>query len=201
MRGRYVYFLNGERTDIREHWQVDAAPSGRRIRSERIAYGTTLSVDAHETDGALTRFDVRLQTGVHDIHAAYRLDGLDVHLTRSLNGLSSVHHQQAGAPFIAVPVLRVFTGAVILRLAALGRPGQVLIPWLLDPSQTGRLLLPHFDTRRARRLEHGPDGDLYEYVGEQYDETARFWVNAQGLLSRYTWQQGSQHWDVLLLTD
>lgn len=199
MRGQYVYFLDGERTDIRETWQVDAAPSGRRIRSERIAYGTTLSVDAVEMSDALSGFNIHYCGEHTDIRAAYTLDGLDIHLERSVKGRATTHHLRAEAAFLASPLLRVFTGGVILHLAALGRPAQVLIPWLFDPSDTGRLLLPHFDTRRARRVEHGPDSDLYEYVGEQYDDTARFWVNAQGLLSRYTWQQGSQHWDVLLL--
>lgn len=201
MRGSYIYFLNGERTDIREHWQVDAAPSGRRIRSERIANGATLSVDAVETGGCITRFDIRYRAGDTDMRAGYEIDGRGVRVQRVVNGQSEFHQAQAEGSFIPSPLMRVFTGGVIRQLAALGRPGWVLVPWLFDPAQTGRFLLPHFDTRSARLLEYGPEADLYEYLGEQYDDTARFWVNAAGLLSRYIWQQGSQHWDVLLLTD
>ncbi len=198
MRGQYVYYCNGKRADIAETWEISPAPPGRIIRSQRLASGTTLSVHAVETDGHLTQFDVRYRTDADDIQADYALQEQAIHLQRTQNGRTIQHQVSLSSVFIAAPLLRVFMGAVILRLAQFNAPALVLVPWLFNPAQTGRLLMPHFDTRRAVLLARHPDADLYQYLGEQYDEDARFWVNASGLLTRYTWQQGNQHWDVRL---
>ncbi len=198
MRGSYVYFLNGEQMDIREGWQVRPAPPGRLIRSERSAYGTTLSVDAVETGGRLTRFDVRYRAGATDIRAWYEVDGQEVRVQRLVNGREEYRHVRTEALFIVSPIMRVFTGGVIRQLVALGQPGCVLVPWLFDPAQAERFLLPHFDTRSARLLEKDGAMDVYEYIGEQYDANARFWVDARSILARYNWQQGDKSWDVRL---
>jgi hypothetical protein len=70
----------------------------------------------------------------------------------------------------------------------LGRGEQVpvLVPWIHDPRNAEFLLTPQLDLRSARKLSSENDLDCYEYVGGNYDDAARFWLNAQGQMVKYT---------------
>ena len=75
----------------------------------------------------------------------------------------------------------------------------MLVPFIADPSDTDRLLLPDPSHRRVRQLEDDPEGRCWQFLGGQYDEAARFWLDDEGFLSRYQWHQDEQHsWDVRL---
>ncbi len=89
--------------------------------------------------------------------------------------------------------MRIFMGRVIRQIAsAAGQKIQIVVPWIFDPKNEEMFLSAHVDVRSAKRL----DGDLYQYVGENYDETAKFWVDARDVLTRYEWKQGENFWSV-----
>lgn len=201
-KGFYIYFLDGKPTDILETWQLEPAPGGEHIRSERIAYGTSLRLDAVKQAESITRFEVHYTAAGQDVSAQYEICGGQVNVRRSLNGVCRETSLALDEPFLVFPLLRVFAGPVILRLAQTGQPQSVLLPWLLDPANEEKFLAPHTDLRAARRVQQGSPNSAFSYTGEHYDETARFWVNEQtGLLSAYEWQQGKQHWQVRCQTN
>lgn len=128
---------------------------------------------------------------------ARRLHGWGVEVERVRAGKRLVEQKQVTGRFEAFPLMRIFMGRVIRQIEALGGQGiQIVVPWIFDPKNEEMFLSAHVDVRSAKRL----DGDLYQYVGENYDETAKFWVDARGVLTGYEWKQGENFWSVALRT-
>ena len=65
----------------------------------------------------------------------------------------------------------------------------MLVPAIGDPSDRDGLLLPVLSRRRVKQLASESGGDLWQFTGGQYDESASFWVDSSGLLARYQWRQ------------
>ncbi len=201
-KGFYIYFLDGKPTDILETWQVEPAPAGEIIRSERLAYGTSLGLSAVKQGDSVTQFEARFMAQGNEIAASYEICGGQVNVRRMVNGICRETGLALNEPFLVFPLLRVFVGPIILHLAQTGQPQTVLLPWLMDPANEEKFLAPHTDLRAARRVQQGNPESAFSYTGEHYDESARFWVNEQtGLLTAYEWQQGKQHWQVRCQTN
>lgn len=186
MKGSYIYTLNGHPTEIVETFEID----GKRICSERVAYGTKMTVRAELERDHVMRFDV--QYGV-DASAHYAIHAWGVEVERVRKGKRLVEQKQVAGRFVAFPLMRIFMGRVIRQIESLGGQDiQIVAPWIFDPNNEELFLSPHVDVRSAKRL----DGDLYQYVGENYDETARFWIDERDVLTRYEWKQGDNFWSV-----
>ena len=186
MKGSYIYTLNGQPTEIVETFEID----GNHVCSERVAFGTKMTVDAELENDRVVRFDVRYG---EDVSAKYTVHAWGVEVERVRAGKRLVEQKQVEGRFEAFPLMRIFMGRVIRQIEALGGQGiQIVVPWIFDPKIEEMFLSAHVDVRSAKRL----DGDLYQYVGENYDETAKFWVDARGLLTGYEWKQGDNFWSV-----
>jgi hypothetical protein len=99
------------------------------------------------------------------------------------------------------PLMRIFLGPAIRQVAERGQGGPipVLVPYLENPRDTARLLGPAFDTRQASLqgeetiVLHGRGvrAERWRYLGNRYDEQSQFWLDADGLLLRYRFQQAA----------
>lgn len=190
MIGSYTYTLNDHPTDIIETFEIN----GNQVRSERTAFGVTTQVDAELEDDRVVRFHVRYG---EEVSAKYMVHGWGVEVERVRAGKRLLEQTPIEGPFEVFPLMRIFAGRVILQISsAVGQKIQIVVPWLFDPKNEAMFLSAHVDWRSAKQL----DGDLYQYIGENYDETAKFWVDACGLLTRYAWNQGENLWVVQLKT-
>lgn len=186
MKGSYIYTLNGQPTEIVETFEID----GDYVCSERVAFGTKMTVNADLENDRVVRFDMRYG---EDVSAKYTVYAWGVEVERFRAGKRLVEQKQVTGRFEAFPLMRIFMGRVIRQLEALGGQGiQIVVPWIFDPKNEEMFLSAHLDVRSAKRL----DGDLYQYIGENYDETAKFWVDARGVLTGYEWKQGDNVWSV-----
>ncbi len=220
-RGSYTYRLNGAEAGVTEAWAISLRPDGSRaIRSARSAhaYGTSIEVDAVEQDGVLTTFTVFWQNSsegaVPQANARYSISDSQISVERLISGGPVLLSQMPAPPNLVVsPLLRIFQGPAIKRVAELGRGGRVpvLVPWILDPKDGERLLTPLIDYRSAARLGRACPAiningqrlaaDRYTYLGGRYDDSAKFFLGEDGLLLRYVFHESeSRKWDVRLST-
>ena len=99
-------------------------------------------------------------------------------------------------PTCFFPLMRVFSGETLLTIVENGGRSQVLVPSIKTPEQRDSLFQPLLSERTVERL---PDG-AYHYRGGEYDDGARYELNASGLLQRYAWQQSEgEFWEVELV--
>jgi hypothetical protein len=216
-RGSYTYLLNGVEAGVAEIWAMLPQPDGSRsIRAARSApaFGSSLEVDAVESAGQIIEFEVRWRNtsegAVAQASAHYRISDSQISVERSLND-GPILHSQISAPreLVVSPLLRIFQGPTIRRVAELGGGERVpvLVPWILDPKDGERLLTPLVDYRSAVRV--GPASvevggrrvaaQRYSYVGGHYDDSAEFYLSEDNLLLRYVFRESDDKvWDVRL---
>jgi hypothetical protein len=204
---------------VAESWAVFRLPGGRSaVRASRTAptFGSAIEVDAVERDGGITKFDVRWRNSsneaVPQAAARYQLSDSHVSVERSINGGPVLKSQLPTPPGLIVsPLLRIFQGPVIRRVAETGRGERVpvLVPWILDPKDDKRLLTPLIDHRSASRV--GPvsievngqriEAQRYSYIGGHYDDSAEFYLDENAVLLRYVFRENEDKvWDVQLST-
>lgn len=212
--GAYTYLLNGEDAGVSETWAVSGRPDGsRRIQSARSApaFGSFIEVDAREQNGQIIAFDVRWRNSspgaVKEASARYTIPKSQISAR-----VSTSHFLLSTPPDLVVsPLLRIFQGPAIRRVAELGRGERVpvLVPWILDPKDSERLLTPLIDWRSASRLGAASvemngqtrAADRYTYLGGRYDDTAEFYLGADDTLLRYVFRENEDKvWDVQLST-
>jgi hypothetical protein len=81
------------------------------------------------------------------------------------------------------------------------------VPNIKNPNDNVQLLTLELDLRSVSHLgqevitihETEYIADLFEFIGGNYDCSARFWVAENDLLLRYAWQQNDVFWEVLLV--
>lgn len=212
--GHYAYFLNGERTAVEESWQVDPVTAGEQsVRSQRKAPGVLLDVNATVVQGFVLRCEV-CWSADDEVPLLARYARMDSQLRMSRweeagGKITRALDAREGQVPILYPWMRIFTGPVIQSLAAEGGQADVVVPWIANPAQRECLLLPDISRRQVSRDSSEdlqlPSGgqqrcELWRFVGGQYTEDASFWLNAQGQLQRYSWNQApNQQWDVWLV--
>lgn len=215
--GHYRYWLNGAPIEVREHWVSAPLPSGQwQVRATRHApaFGSTLTVEALMTGADIEAFEVRWHNttpgAVTQASAHYRLTADLIHVSRVVAGAPQPDITLARpAQLVVAPLLRVFQGPAIQRLAAWFPQGMgpTLAPWIEDPREAGRLLTPVIDQRGARDM--GAESVLvdgqpvavrrYAYVTGRYTDKAVFYLTAEGVLARYTFAESADRvWDVQL---
>ncbi|MDW8325272.1 MAG: hypothetical protein RMK99_01795 [Anaerolineales bacterium] len=216
-QGSYTYLLNGSEAGVSETWAAFPQPDGSRvIRAVRSApaFGTFIEVDAVESAGRITEFEVRWRNtnegAVAQASARYRLSPSQISVERSINDGLLLRSRIAAPPQLVVsPLLRIFQGPAIRRVAELGRGERVpvLVPWILDPKDGARLLTPLLDYRSAWRvgsasIELGGrqvTAQCYSYIGGHYDDSAEFYLGEDDLLLRYVFcESEGKVWDVRL---
>jgi len=197
-QGSYIYFRNGALTDVRETWAVFSWPEGKHcIRAARRApsFGSSIQVEAWVSADAVTRFTVAwentLPEAVRQANATYTLTPAEITVERVINSRPQPTLQLPTPPNLVIsPLLRCFQGQAIAQAAQLGRgaPVPVLVPWIHDPRNAELLLTPQLDRRSAKKLSREEQLDCYTYVGGNYDEAARFWLNDAGEMVRYEFE-------------
>lgn len=213
IRGRYVYRLNGEPAPIEESWQRRRIDENHwEIESSRIAGDVSIRVRA--TSNSLGVRECRVQwRQQRDIEAHYVLSGQSLRFSIGDGAGQSAVQDIAleRQPAMLFPLMRIFAGPVIARLLATGAQGLVVLPELGVPEDDDQLLRPRLSERSARLVGNEvldvagmglQSCQCCQYLGDQYDDAARFWLGSDKLLLRYQWQQSpSQAWDVSLQLD
>lgn len=202
--GSYAYWRNGEPAGVSETWAVYGLPDGTQLtRSARQApsFGSTITVEAWANAGGITRFTVEWENttpgAVPQASATYTITTTEITVERALSGATQPTVQLPIPPNLVVsPLLRCFQGPAIAQVAQLGQGARVpvLVPWIHDPRNAEFLLTPQLDPRSAKKLSTENDLDCYEYVGGNYDDAARFWLNAEGLMVKYKFGE----WQVVI---
>ena len=199
MIGRYDYFLNEAPIDVYETFRITRDDGlATVISSERVAnaFGSHLRVDARLKDRAYDQVEITYtSSGAERIRTAnlrVKFHASTAEAERVVDDLSI--HQRINLPdeYLFLPLLRVFTGKVIIQL--LEKPLSVLIPNIRDPQDAENWFALGFEERWSVQ-----DGDAFNFLGGRYDDTARFWINNDGLLTRYIWNEKENlRWDVRL---
>ncbi|WGL16846.1 hypothetical protein PVT68_00760 [Microbulbifer bruguierae] len=219
--GRYEYFLDRELQPIEERWRLYRRQRKLWLDSERYVSSISLRLSARAelVQGEITRCLVSwVDSGLRVSSAIF---------TRESDSSARYFHRPAGQPArsyirserVFFPLLRVYTGLALGGILSRGadtgsgHSARVLIPWIKDPAQKGKLLEPSTATRtaiprqcsfpvfpdHASNIPLGASLDCYQYSGEQYGDDTRFWV-ADGLLHAYRWNQAGRDW-MIRLTD
>ena len=214
--GRYRYTLDGVEIPVEERFAIEPQTGGLLITGFRSAPGTRLDVEAsYLTDGTtncVLMWTSELEGMASSVRAAYEvaLDG-SVVATWITEGGPEVTQAIAAAGVQApsfFPLMRVFSGRSLAKLVEVSpTPLPVLVPDIRDPKAVERFLTPLLGDRFAASVEPGMcavDGierscSVVDYRGGSYDSDATVYLDAGGLLLRYTWpQEGVGDWDVEL---
>ncbi len=199
-QGTYLYQLNGEDTDIEEPWQILKNGDITIIRSVRhsVNYGMKLSVKAHITKSNKTIELGYSEAEQDDIDAQYQIDSQGQwKLVQSHPGdiFQKIGKNEG---MVIFPLLRIFTGEMLL--ACKSKETQVLVPDIRLQTKYNDKLKPSFDQRSAKYLGFSGKGKKYQFNSEHYqEEGAQCFLNKDGILSQYSWQQtADMHWLVSL---
>lgn len=208
--------MNGTQADITESFRIDSTDKPATvIESSRHAdaFDSHIKVIAHYQSHHLTHFDIEWQNGnanaVQFANAHYQFEENEIQIYRNLDGRE--FHERLPNPviFTALPLLRIFTGKAIRSAYELGHGKciPVLVPNIKNPNDTVQLLTLELDLRSASHLGqevitiNGAEylTDLFDFIGGNYDQSARFWVAENDLLLKYEWQQNDVFWEVKLI--
>lgn len=198
--GRYVYKRNGEIVAMEETYEV----AHHGVSSRRTTpTGVTIEVVA-------TALDIAVTFASAEVTVSVRQEITDcIVSTRTVN--AKVDPPWIGpseALLVASPLLRIFQGPAIKAVTLRGHQGlnkeptevPVLLPWLSNPTDHARLLTADVQYRRAwadPRTDPFRGATAYQYLGGNYEDSARFWIDDNDVLQRYVWPQDpSTTWDV-----
>ena len=210
-RGSYEYCCDGEISDVEEGWEIVERGVERWIRSMRRVPGrhTVLTVESQHRQGDWVRCNLRWRQTLDgkqtEISASYRFDerGIEVRLQNPIGKMESL---RAEPDVVFFPLMRIYSGEVVHRLRRRGA-GRVLVPWIGDVGQARRLFRPDYSERRVEVVGEDRiciDGAVrncveYDYSGGPYPPGTRFWIDENGMLLRYRWQQNDgKRWEVRL---
>ncbi|TRX55040.1 hypothetical protein [Thalassomonas sp. M1454] len=199
-QGTYLYQLNGKNTDIEEPWQILKNGDITIVRSVRYSknYAMKLSVKAHITENNKTIELSYSEDDNDDIDAKYQLDNEgNWKLVQSHPGdIFQKHGKNPG--MVIFPLLRIFTGEMLL--ACKSKTTQVLVPDIRLTASYNDKLKPSFDQRNAKYLGFSGKGKKYQFNSEHYqEEGAQCFLNKDGILSQYSWQQTPEMlWQITL---
>lgn len=203
--GVYHYLSNDQDTGIREPWTIhEQADKSRLTRVERDTgmYGIRILVEVIEQHNDITQFDVLWKDANQGFEASAHYERIDNNWQIRHTVAGAQHHAtvQHTDNLIAFPLMRVFTGSVLQRLHHQPEGATVMIPNIINPNDKVNLLTPHLEKRTAHIIEQNDNQTIYQYLANNYDDSARFYVNTDGILARYTFtQKDGSRWDVHLI--
>ncbi|KXI30435.1 hypothetical protein [Paraglaciecola hydrolytica] len=216
--GHYVYWLNGTAAKVVEPWCKAQNSQGQvLVHCARFAddYGITILVKHHTSPAAKGNNDFSThiswqQQAQSDICAQYVYNAEQQQFSSNLtcDGQQLINSQQRVDKFLFFPLMRVFSGDIIQELTLQG-PLLTVVPDIQTPQLRTSLLHPTESIRSAKKFGDEQifiagkqyDTSRYAYLSERYqsEDEAVFWLNSQGLLLKYCWQQSpAQHWQIEL---
>ena len=212
--GAYQYQCNAELLPIAEPWVIYRNGAGERLvcaERDASAFGSHFWVRSWcslQAQYVQVHWLQTLGQQEHLIEAQYNIDQQSIHMVRWVDGVLDEQEQlQAKMPLVS-PLMRVYVGQTLRDIHQQGGEASVFMPWIHDPMQLEQLLKIQVSKRRVKALgqqwleEGNISCNCYSYLGDQYDESTVFWVDANNYLRRYCWQQNEQQWQVdLILND
>jgi hypothetical protein len=200
--GEYLYYLNGDLTGVREAFQIETQPDGTiRTTSIRDAPGfdTKITVDTEQKDDGFTRAEITFSQK-SETRATYEFNDSKLSFSCSQNS-SVAERSEITLPegCIFFPLMRIFQGPTILKVAESGGREPVLVPSIENPDDIAMLLTPTFDERTAEQTGIENDLRIFKYRSKHYDENSRFLLRPDGLLHSYCFRQSENDiWEVKL---
>lgn len=201
--GNYQYRANGELTSIGEPWcrhqhRVYGVVT-RALRTDGVHF--LLAVKQYR-DGEANVVQLLWQTlGEQAVTVVTEYRVIDGEL-RWRRDRGEWQQQGLAEGVLFFPLIRVFTGEIINGLLERGGRGSVLVPSIVNPADTASLFEPLLSERFAEPAidaEVLADCSSFRYGGAQYGDGALFWLDGDGLLQRYEWQQSEDsRWQVTL---
>lgn len=193
--GCYRYYCNSEKTAIVEPWcrhrDSDGAQVIRAVRTDNTNFLLGVS---HRCESGKQRLALRWQQSGSGQSISAEYDWGDGMLVWSRSDGAGGERQFDEAVWL-FPLMRVFTGDVLLALGSRGGEGEVLVPSIKTPDQPETLFLPEVSVRQVSELAPG----CFLYGGGEYEESATCWLDDDGLMQKYRWQQSAdQLWTVSL---
>gem|GEM_PF-3480840 len=187
--GRYIYETNGvERAQ--EPWRIFQTEDDYRITiAERFAPDLKTHLEVVHREGFDGQESISLTfrespKGALLAHGDYRLE----------NGLcrfkGQSDHEWSDRPLANAhffPLMRVFTGAMVIALMQKGGQGEVIVPHIAQPEPDKPIFQPMRSQRSVQRM--AGLAPVYLYHGGPYEKPATILLNNEGLMERYTWEQ------------
>ena len=212
--GTYIYLLNNEPTGIIETFSIESLPDGTKLTTstrDASVYGTTIIVKTHEKDNKFNEFEINFEKE-SKINVIYKFSDKILYSERTING-KIVDNETINMPknCVIFPLMRCFQGQTILQVAKNQSMTPVLVPNIINPTDTMNLLKPTFDKRTSKKI--GTQGiwvsgksiglafdcNIYEYFSKHYNDKSKFWINDNGLLVKYTFHQSDDKiWTIYL---
>lgn len=208
--------MNDTQTDIIETFRFSTTPElDTTIESERHApaFNSRIAVHAFYASKHISHFEVDWQNGnqdaVHTANAQYQFTTDKIIVNRSIDGQAFLETLSMPEVLIVLPLLRIFTGKAIRQAFEIGNGERVpiFIPNIKDAKDKTQLLTLELDMRSANLIEQDTininnkehPADVFNFIGGNYDHTAKFWVAENDLLLQYQWQQNNVFWEVKLV--
>jgi hypothetical protein len=211
--GCYSYLCNDEPSGVEETWEIRHRDGECLIDSVRYAraIGTRLRVRSAHKGGEFSSCSLHWRRKLTDqaveVSADYCFDndGATIYVH---NGSEEIEWRESGSDFLFSPLMRIYNGPVISALCARGE-SKVLVPWIKNADQTGKIFHPGYSSRKAQfvrdtELRIGTTNRAckeYDYSGGEYQPGTRFWIDPQGVMLRYCWQQDKGALWEISLTD
>lgn len=209
--GAYEYRCDGERQPIEETWSIHEIESGQQfVRSDRTVSAQKLrirSLAQIEERRVRAMYTDWYQKDPHREVSLYCSLCDSILLSeRVVNGKSSgENREEYDGVLVLYPLMRIYLGLVIRQLVEMGRAARVVTPDITAVDDNDRLLRLRISNRSARQIDNNCAGSerCFQFLGEQYDESARFWLDEGDRISRYEWHQRNpesglaQHWEIV----
>jgi hypothetical protein len=208
-QGSYRYLCNGEPMPVSESFSMQGTLTGDcRVESLRRAGEIAIAAEAQLSNGRVTSAALQWRHSGEETIAATFTATADRWLVQRQGVAIELPRDEGSHTPQLFPLLRVFTGPMLLELQSTAGRGSVIVPCIDDPLDRNSLLEPRLSDRCVQLLESDDSLSLaglqwpcsrYAYTGGRYGEETRCWVSRGGLLLRYCWQQSpEQLWDVQL---
>lgn len=210
--GTYQYDCDGESTDINEAWSEHLCQDGSTIvncQRNAASFGSYIRVQSRSSRGNIDEFMVqwrqRVDHEVITLDAHYFIGETHTTIKRRVQDELYEYAFEIDQRNIAIcPLMRIYYGDTIDWLYRQGEPRLVMMPWIQKPNETDRMLEMQLSQRSAIAVNgvsvDAPSSSArcFNYRGDQYDDSALFWLADNNRLLRYQWNQSGKLWQVNL---
>jgi len=201
LEGSYSYHLNGSPTQIEENFVINRLGADRYLvnGARMLAGEVRLKVCGELVNGALQQASFEWIDELGSIKREYE--------TENSQWLLDGSRIDAPENTPLFGLLRVFTGPLLLAMLARGGQTQIVTPSLSFEPERDQLLQPSLSEREVQKLgiadmqsgEASIQARKLSFSGGPYEQASVCWIDAQGLLLGYDWEQsGLGQWQVRL---
>ena len=206
--GAYAYRCDGELQPIEERWSIHAGDgeqriivSHREVPALQLRIGTAALISERRIAAMYTCWLCAAPR--RDIASFTALNETILSSERYVYGhRESDDRQRTDSDPLLYPLMRIYLGMTIEAVVARGGAAELVVPDIRHVEDEARLLQPLLSRRTAKLLAADDRERCYQFIGDQYDASARFWLDDSGRLLRYRWVQEStestkiKHWEV-----